>query len=305
MLAVIVASFLAGALARRALESRADGGGSLGALVPVLERYVVYVALPALVVSRMSRASFGAETLVPAGAAWLAMGLSAVVIWSVARGAGWRREVTGAALLVGVMGNTSFLGLGVVGSLLGQRHLAPAIAYDQLGSFLALATYGALVASWYGTGGRGWRPMLRRLSTFPPFLALLASPLVGIMDPPPLVFGLLDAPGSTVGAVAMFALGTRVARPGHLLSGRGSVAIVLSVKMILGPIVVVIAATAFGAMGSIPWEAAILQAAAPPMVTAALVAVSAHLDTDTAMGAVIAGTFSSVLSLPLWWLIAR
>jgi malate permease and related proteins len=70
------------------------------------------------------------------------------------RGAGSaaRRRHDGDLLLVVPLGNTSFLGFPAVEALLGTDHLPAAVIYDQLGSFLALATYGGYVASRYGTG---------------------------------------------------------------------------------------------------------------------------------------------------------
>ena len=87
-------------------------------------------------------------------------------------------------MMVRILGNTSFLGLGMVESLLGADHLASAIAYDQVGTFVGLALWGSFVASTYGAGESGWRPVLKRLSRFGPFLALLASLVFRVIDLP-------------------------------------------------------------------------------------------------------------------------
>lgn len=267
-----------------------------------LDRWVISVALPALVVSKMSRASFGEETLLPVAVAWGAMALCAGVVLAVSRRRRWPAPVTGSVLLVGVLGNTSFLGLGVVGALLGGDHLAAAISYDQLGSFLALATYGSFVAGRFGDGARGWRPVLRRLIRFAPFLALVSSPLVALIDPPEVFHSVLGVPGATVGPVAMLSLGWRFTRSGWK-ERPDAVVVALVVKMLAIPLLVVLFAVTVGPIESVAWRASVLQSAAPPMVTAGLVAISSGMDAKVASSAVGLGSIAALVTLPLWWLV--
>ena len=91
------------------------------------------------------------------------MAVCALVIVLLARRLNWTNSRVGALLLVGVLGNTSFLGIEVVRTLLGEDHVAAAVAYDQLGTFLALSLYGTWVAGKYGSSDAGWRPIVRRI----------------------------------------------------------------------------------------------------------------------------------------------
>jgi hypothetical protein len=290
MIAVVVGAFVAGWVVQAVARVPA-------AALRVADRFVLAVALPALVFSRLSSASLGGEVVVPVVAAWSVMGVCAATVFVVARRAQWDERTTGALLMVAVLGNTSFLGLGVVDSVLGDSHGAAALAYDQPGTFLALATWGSWVASRYGSGVRGWRPVVRRLLSFPPFLALVAALVLRPIDVPEPATDVMSAVGSTVAPVAMATLGLRFSVTG--VRRLKPVVTALAVKMFLAPAVVAAVAGAIGVWGEIAWRASIVQAAAPPMVTAGIVAVAAGLDEDTTTSVVGWGTLLGLAWMPI------
>lgn len=291
MLVVVVATFLACWLVGSRL--RVSHG-----LLSVIDWYVITVALPAVIIATMTRVDIGSATLAPALVAWAAMLLSAVAVAGLGRARRWSRSTTGALLMVAVLGNTSFLGIGVVRALLGEDHVAAAISYDQLGTFLALATYGSWVAGTYGNERVGARGIGRRLVSFPPFLALVASFMLRAVELPDVAVDVLAAVGKTVAPVAMGALGLRfrlrVARRAMIPSLWG-----LSVKMVIVPAVVALVAVALGNRTDVVWAASVMQSAAPPMVTAGVVAVNAGLDDEVVSFMVGVGTLLGFVLLPV------
>ena len=291
MLALVIGAFLLGWLVKTIRP------------VPVVvtawaDKYVLQVALPAVIIAKISKVSFDADVVLPIAVAWAVMLVSIVAVLVASRVLNWSRALTGALLLVGVLGNTSFLGLGMVEGLLGADHLASAIAYDQVGTFVGLALWGSFVASTYGAGESGWRPVLKRLSRFGPFLALLASLVFRIIDLPGDVYPILNGIGKTVAPVAMCALGLR-----FTLSVSRSVQVPalfgLVTKMAVLPGLVYVVAVVVGSPHDIAWSTSILQAAAPPMVTAGVVAVGAGLSAELVAFMVGVGTLVSFVSLPL------
>ena len=291
MLALVISAFLLGWLVRTIRP------------IPVVvtawaDKYVLQVALPAVIIAKISTVSFDADVVLPIAVAWAVMLVSIVAVLVASRVLNWSRALTGALLLVGVLGNTSFLGLGMVEGLLGADHLASAIAYDQVGTFVGLALWGSFVASTYGAGESGWRPVLKRLSRFGPFLALLASLVFRIIDLPGDVYPILNGIGKTVAPVAMCALGLR-----FTLSVSRSVQVPalfgLVTKMAVLPGLVYVVAVVVGSPHDIAWSTSILQAAAPPMVTAGVVAVGAGLSAELVAFMVGVGTLVSFVSLPL------
>ncbi len=291
MLAVVIGAFLVGWLVKTIRP------------VPTVvtawaDKYVLQVALPAVIIAKISRVTFDADVVLPIAVAWSVMLVAIVWVLIASRLMNWSRSVTGALLLVGVLGNTSFLGIGMVESLLGSDHLASAIAYDQVGTFVGLALWGSFVASTYGAGESGWRPILNRLSRFGPFLALLASLVFRVIELPDDVYSILNGIGKTVAPVAMCALGLR-----FTLSVDRTVRVPaicgLLAKMVIVPGLVFLVAVVTASPQDLAWSTSILQSAAPPMVTAGVVAVGAGLSGELVAYMVGIGTLVAFVSLPI------
>lgn len=287
----MIGSFLLGWLirSRRAVPTR---------IPAIADMFVLRCALPALIFSKISRMAFGGAVITPIVLAWCSMALAAVLFLLIGRWLTWPKQTTGALLLVGVLGNTSFLGLGLVEGLLGERYLSSAIAYDQLGTFLALALYGSFVASRWGQDAFDVASVIKRLFTFAPFLALLGALVARNMTVPNVVFDLLDPLGRTVGPVAMGALGLRFQL--RVPVGVRRQAIVgLTVKMLLVPFFLLVLAWGSGSLDEVAWKASILESAMPPMITAGIVAVGAGMDEDLVAFMVGIGTLLSFATVPL------
>lgn len=278
-------------------------GTALGLAVPRTRalagpagRWVITVALPALILVRLPELDLGRGAAVPVVSAWATIAVGAAVVWAVSRRAGWPTDVTGALLMVVPLGNTAFLGLPVVEAVLGRDHLPAALAFDQVGTFLALATYGTWVSGRLGSGGGDAGAMLRRLVTFPPFLALVGSLVFRAVDMPGAVHDVLVPLGRTVAPVAMVSLGLRfvprlrIARPSAVVLG-------IAVKMVLMPALVAAAAFVLGDPADTAWAASIVEASMPPMVTAGVIGVAAGFDEDLTANLVATGT---VLALVLY-----
>ena len=260
--------------------------------------FVLRCALPALIFSKISRMAFDGAVVTPIVLAWCSMALAAVLFLLIGRWLKWPKQTTGALLLVGVLGNTSFLGLGLVEGLLGERYLSSAIAYDQLGTFLALALYGSFIASRWGRDAFDVASVIKRLFTFAPFLALLGALVARNVTVPNVVFDLLDPLGRTVGPVAMGALGLRfqLRVPARV---RRQAIVGLTVKMLLVPFLFLVIAWVSGSLDEVAWKASILESAMPPMITAGIVAVGAGMDEDLVAFMVGIGTLLSFATVPL------
>ena len=291
----VASFFLAGTVLGLLMPRSREFAGPAG-------RWVVTVALPALILARLPELELGRDAAVPVATAWVTIIAGASVVWAVSRRAGWPPHVTGALLMVVPLGNTSFLGLPVVEAVLGRDHLPAALAFDQVGTFLALATYGTWVSGRLGSGGTGPRAMVRRLLAFPPFLALMGSLLLRIIDVPDAANEVLVLLGRTVAPVAMVSLGLRFV-PRLRVAHPSAVVLGITVKMLLLPALVAVAAVVIGDPTATAWMASIVEASMPPMVTAGVIGVAAGFDEDlttnlVAAGTVIALVFYTVVSLP-------
>jgi hypothetical protein len=263
-----------------------------------LNRYVVWLALPALILAKLPAIHIGTELAVPMVMAWTTIAASTCAVWVLGKKFAWPTSVVGALLLIVPLGNTSFLGIPVVTAILGKDHVPAALAFDQLGTFLALATWGSLVSGRLGSGAGNVRAVVKRLFTFPPFLALLLSLVVRSHPVSPDVQRVLVDLGKTVAPVAMASIGMRVvprwnthlATP--MLWGLG-------LKMVAAPLLVATATLFGGSFHQLGWSTSILEAGMPPMVTAGIVAISAGFDEELVTDVVGVGTVVALVILPI------
>lgn len=262
----------------------------------VVDRLVIVLALPGLVLARVPSLTLDGAALVPAGVAWGTTALLALLVAGIARLRGWSPLTTGTMLLCVPLGNTSFLGFPAVEALLGSDHLPYAIVYDQLGSFLAVSTWGALVAARYGRGDRPTAGALaRRILTFPPFVAVVVAMAARVTGLPAPVERVAELLGATLTPLTMVAIGLRLRVPPT--SSLGLLATGLGLRLLLAPAAVVGVMLWLGAGGT-AWEAAVLEAAMPPMVTAGILAIDAGLDEQLAVALTGGGILVALVTLP-------
>jgi malate permease and related proteins len=270
---------------------------------PLLDTLVIRLSLPGLILAVVPELVLGPEVAVPVLVAWGSTAVLALAVWVWSRSAGWGHVTTGTLLLVVPLANTSFLGFPAVEALLGADHLPAAVVYDQLGSFLALSTYGAFIASRYGSGARPRAgEVARRVVTFPPFVALVVALALRPVGMPGPLHEVASQLGATVTPLAMLAVGLRLQlvgagwRPGVMVGALG-------LRLVVAPALVFGVAVALGASG-IVWTTSVLETAMPPMVVAGVLASQADLDGALASRLVGIGVLVSMATLPAWaWLI--
>lgn len=143
--------------------------------------------------------------------------------------------------------------------------------------------------------------VLRRVLVFPPFVALMVGfGLRGVMLPEAIV-GSLELLSVTLTPLAMVSIGLRLAGR-RLQTPTAPVAFGLAVRLAFMPALVLAAAALFNGSGP-AWDASVLEAGMPPMVTAGIVATAAGLDDDTVVSMVGIGLVLALATVPLWALV--
>lgn len=273
-----------------------------------LNNWLLNIALPAVVLERIPQLQFDHTLMVPILAPWLVIVGAAVLIPMVGRALGWERGVIGALVLTCGLGNTSFIGLPLIGVLMGPTAIGPALIADQLGTFIALSTAGIAIAGYYAGGQPRAREIVLRVLRFPPFLALILAFVVraGGGWPPailPTLEPVLLQLGATLTPIALFSVGLQF-RLGALREYLGPLLGGLSWKLLLAPLMVLILARSFGISGQAT-TVGILQAAMAPMISAGILAQQHGLAPRLATLVVSLGTLASLISVPLFWIALR
>jgi hypothetical protein len=264
----------------------------------VLNLFVIHVSLPALILLKVPQLTFSRDILAPVIMPWAMLAASAVIIVFIARLRHWRREIIGALLLLVPLGNTSFLGIPMVQAFFGEAGIPYAVLYDQLGSFLALATYGTVILALYGSGERPRLALIvKKVITFPPFLALVLALAGREVELPAPVIALFGSLAATLVPVVMIAVGYQLTlrlRPEVL----PPLLVGISVKLILAPLLALLFCHLLG-LNSLAVRVAIFEAGMPPMVSAGALAIMAGLSPELTAAMVGIGILLSFLTLPL------
>jgi len=264
----------------------------------VLNSYVIYVPLPALVLLRIPGLAFSPQLLTPALMPWAMLLVSAAGVLAASRLLRWERGVTGSLLLLVPLGNTSFLGIPMVKAFFGDGGVPYAVIYDQLGTFPALALYGSLIVAIYGSGARPTvRGVALRIATFPPFLALmLALSLRGVAFPAALS-DVLATLAATLVPVVMIAVGLQLSL--RLRREEAPpLALGLAGKLVVAPALALLACRLLGLEGEAA-RVAVFESGMPPMVSGGALAIMAGLAPSLSAALVGLGILASFVTLPV------
>ena len=264
----------------------------------VLNSYVIYVPLPALVLLRIPGLAFSPQLLTPALMPWAMLLVSAAGVLLASRLLHWERGVTGSLLLLVPLGNTSFLGIPMVKAFFGDGGVPYAVIYDQLGTFPALALYGSLIVAFYGSGARPTvRGVALRIATFPPFLALmLALSLRGVAFPAALS-DVLATLAATLVPVVMIAVGLQLSL--RLRREEAApLALGIAGKLVVAPALALLACRLLGLEGEAA-RVAVFESGMPPMVSGGALAIMAGLAPSLSAALVGLGILASFVTLPV------
>ena len=241
-----------------------------------LNRFVIYISLPALILLEVPKLTFSMEMFIPPFIAWVVMIVSALLVLAFSRFMNFSKKVEGALMLVSVLTNSSFVGIPMITAYLGHDSLAYLMMYDQLGTAIALGTYGTFVVVYYSHSGKIIpSQMLKKVLIFPPFMALvLAFSFLG-KSYPSMVEYALNALASTVIPLALVAAGLQL----KLFLPRDEIkpfSVSLLIKLIIAPAVAFLACWIFG-WDNMASKVSIMEAGMAPMITAGAVASMAGL----------------------------
>lgn len=251
----------------------------------------IFLHAPKLVLDR----SLAGLVAVP----WLLLGLTVVIALGLTRLFRFDRSTLACLLLLAPLGNTSFLGYSLCPALAGEGTLKYAVVYDQFGSFVILSTLGlAAIAALGGNERPTVRVMLRRVVSFPPFVALVIALTLVPADLPAAIEGPLAMVAGALLPLVSLALGMqlKLKLPRRELLPLG---LTVVLKLVVLPAAALALCKLFGLTGEMR-AAAVLESAMPTMITAGALLAAAGIAPELAAAIVGYGTLASVVTLPLW-----
>ncbi|HVJ39694.1 MAG TPA: AEC family transporter [Stenotrophomonas sp.] len=271
----------------------------------VLNRVVLYLCLPAAVLTYVPRLHLDRSLLGLVATPWLLAAATVVLVTLCTRVLKLRRQEHAVLLMCVALSNSSFIGYPMVRALLGDHALPYAVVYDQFGTFVLLSTFGLYVLARYsGDTPPGAREIALRIARFPPLWALLFALTLMPAQPPAWIGAALKSLSDAMLPLVMLAVGFSLQLrlpPSELRP----LAAGLVLKLLLLPLLAWPLSLAFGLAGE-RLQANVLESAMPTMITAAALAISHRLAPRLAAAMVGYSILLSLLTLPLWaWLLAR
>lgn len=262
--------------------------------------WVINVALPATALSSVHGLSIDREWWLAAAVPWICVAVACVLIIPLSRALHWSRQRAGALILVAGWGNTAFVGLPMIAAFAGQRWLGLGVVIDLFGSYLALSVVGIAIATVASAGHVDWRAIVRRVVTFPPFIAILVAIATNHLARPEWVTDVFDTLAQTLTPIALAAVGyaLRVNR----ISGRlGPLSMGLAFRLVVAPAIIVLVYAMFDSVHDPVAKVAILEAAMPPSLGASIVAIDHDLEPDLVALLIGIGVPLGLLTAWAWW----
>ncbi len=237
----------------------------------ILNQFVIFISLPAMILLQIPKLTLSMDILIPVIIAWGVMTLTAILTLFISNKFHFSKEITGALMLVAVLTNSSFLGIPIINAYLGDEALPFILVYDQIGTFLALATYGIFVAAYYSNKSEiNMQIMAVKILTFPPFVSLIIA-LFFIGTPfPDAISKVLLTLADTIVPIALVAVGLQLQLklPGHEIQ---PFAIALFIKLMIAPLIA-LAIVGMAGWTNLAASVSVMEAGMAPMITAGAMA---------------------------------
>jgi len=237
-----------------------------------LNRFIIYIALPAMILLQTPKIQFSIEMMIPVYIAWITMGSCAILIYFFSKQYNFSREVTGALMLVTVLTNSTFVGIPVITAHFGNESLPFIVLYDQLGTSFWLATYGTFIAAYYGSKGAisAWT-ISKKIARFPPLIAFVFAIAFSSHTYPSFVVTLLEFLTMMIVPMALISVGLQLE---FKLASSEIKPFVLSLvlKLIISPIIAIVVCYYFGWIDLLIGKVSILESSMAAMITAGVIA---------------------------------
>lgn len=234
-----------------------------------INAWIIYLALPAVSVKYLPHIQWSDSLLFPVLGPLITWFCAWLYIRMYASANKLDKPSEGGLKLTAGLANTSFLGFPLVAAWFGEQYIGIAIICDQV-TFMLLSTAGIIVAM-NSSEHHELKPMIlvKRLLTFPPFIGcVLALTIPRFIDISP-IDPLINKMADTVGPLALFSIGLQLQFAGWRKEIK-HISFALLFKLILAPLLVLLAAMMMGLKGIIP-QITVFEAAMATLLSSGII----------------------------------
>ncbi len=199
-------------------------------------------------------------------------------------------------VIIATFGNTSFIGFSYIDSFYGQDYVVYALIYDLFGSFLLLVSLGMIIINWGSSQHVNFRGIVKSIIFFPPIIIFFLTVLLKFVSVPVFLLNTSETISNTLVPIAMIAIGMKLELK-NIFYKIKLVSAAIIIKMLIVPVLVLIAFSIFYNLEDTWSKTTILEAAMPPMTMAVVLAIKGGLDERLAINALVIGVLLSLISV--------
>lgn len=270
---------------------------------PVLNGFIINISLPALILLHVHHIRPTFDLIYPVLMPWVMFAVGFIFFRLAGKFVRWTPQSIGALILTGSLANTSFVGLPMIEAYYGNENneLAIGMLIDQLGTYLVLSTVGILIAVLYSSSGEAsLATVIRKIVTFPPFIALVIALAIGPVKCPEGVHNVLERLGATLTPLALVSVGFQL-RLSEIKGRLGQLSAGLFYSLLLAPALILSFFSGLLGVSGQMIRITIFEAAMPPQIGAAIVAMEHKLEPALVALMVGIGIPLSFLTLIGWY----
>ena len=265
-----------------------------------LIEFVIYFSLPALALSKVRTLVFNDVILKVIVISYIAMFIAFIFSLVIGKLLRLSKKDLATFMIVSIFGNTSFVGFSYIESLYSMHEIVYALVYDQLGSFVALLTFGVAIISWGSGKKEGFkRDVLKQIFLSPPLIAIAIAIYYHGTVFPPYLEGILDKLQATLIPLVTIIVGMKldIRALGYYFKEN---VIALFIKMFLVPFIMFGLMYYFVDFSAVWAKVTFLEVAMPPMTMATVYAIKGGLNKTLAINTLALGILVSFLSIVAW-----
>ena len=264
-----------------------------------LTEFVIYFSLPALALSKIRHMTFSHEVFLIIVIAYITMALSLFLGYVAGRYLKLDKQNLVTIMVIVGFGNTGFVGFSYIESFYSLHAVSYALVYDQIGTFIALMTFGVALIAWGGGREQRVRDVAKQMVFSPPLLAIVVAVYFQGTEFPVLIETILDKFQATLIPLVTGIVGMKLEfRTLSLYFKENMVA--LSLKMVIAPLLMLVGLYFFADLKAEWVRVTFLETAMPPMTMAVVFGIRGGLNRELLINALALGILFSFVSIGLW-----
>lgn len=266
----------------------------------ILLGFLINFALPAQVFNGTYHAPINADFLLVCLASITCNVIAGLLLFALCKALKFDKSTTMVFCVMGVLGNTLFLGLPFVKGALGEDYANQVVIFDQFVTGIPFAFIGPIVLSLSGKDKFSLKSVAIRLLKSPLFLSLICglSLRLAPFSLPDWLFVPLKSLAQTATPVALFAIGVQISLKAFL-EWRLPM-LLLCGKMLVAPLFLFAFVMCVRGGFSDIWRMALMEVSMPPLVSGVAILIAAGFNGKLALNCVTFGLLLSFITTPIW-----